>query len=345
MRRTTLYGLLAVLALATVTFATLAAAQPKATAAETGGLDNLYKSALKEGGTLNYYGTLAQINAEKILPVFEKRFPGIKVNHIDATADKLAARAITEARGGRTIADVFQFNLENIVQVVDQNLTLDKLPPEASAYPANLKGKDWIASDLIFIVGAWNTNVVKKDEEPKQFEDFVDPRWKGRLIAEPRDAELLIALTQKHKSQEKAAAVLKKMADNNIEFHKGHSQLAELLVAGQSGACVTCYSHHYPSRIKKGAPVGYMLTEGIATIVATAVAKGAPHPNTAWLWTRWVASEEGQKAYAEGGRTPAHPKVEPVEKTRPKTIYAVGVEDIKQFTKYEKLWKQIFKLR
>jgi iron(III) transport system substrate-binding protein len=318
---------------------------PGLAAAQTESIDALYKRALKEGGTLTYYGTLAQINAQKILPLFEKRFPGIKVDHIDATADKLAARAITEARGGRVIADVYQFNLENIVQVIDQNLVLEKLPPEASAYPNSLKGTGWIASDLLFIVGAWNTNVIKKNEAPKQFEDFADPRWKGRMIAEPRDAELLIGLTEKLKSQEKAVAILRKIAENNIEFHKGHSQLAELLVAGQSGACVTCYSHHFPPRMKMGAPVDYMLTEGIATIVATAVAKGAPHPDTAWLWARWVASEEGQKAYATGGRTPAHPKVEPVEKTRPKTIYAVGVEHIKEFTKYEKVWKEIFKLR
>ena len=313
--------------------------------AQTESLDDVHKKALKEGGTLNYYGTLAQINAEKILPVFEKRFPGIKVNHIDATADKLAARAITEARGGRIIADIFQFNLENIVQVIEQKLVVSDLPPEAADYPGNLKGSGWVASDLIFIVGAWNTNNVKKNEEPKEFEDFADPKWKGRLIAEPRDAELLIALTQKHKSQEKAVAILRKMQANNIEFHKGHSQLAELLVAGQAAACVTCYSHHYPPRIKKGAPLGYMLSEGIATIVATSVAKGAPHPNTAWLWARWAASEEGQNAYAQGGRTPAHPKVDPVEKTRPKTIYAVGPEDIQQFNKYEKTWKGIFKIR
>jgi iron(III) transport system substrate-binding protein len=318
---------------------------PGLAGAQSESIDALYKKALKEGGTLNYYGTLAQINAEKILPLFEKRFPGIKVNHIDATADKLAARAITEARGGRVIADIFQFNLENIVQVIDQGLVLEKLPPEASAYPNNLKGNGWIASDLLFIVGAWNTNNVKKNEAPQALEDFADPRWKGRMIAEPRDAELLIGLTDKHKSQEKAVAILRKMADNGIEFHKGHSQLAELLVAGQSAACVTCYSHHFPPRMKKGAPVDYMLTEGIATIVATAVAKGAPHPDTAWLWSRWVASEEGQKAYATGGRTPAHPKVEPIEKTRPKTIYAVGVEHIKEFTKHEKRWKEIFKLR
>src|SRR5678815_4379100 len=66
-------------------------------------LDELHKAALKEGGTLNFYATLAQINAEKILPVFEKRFPGIKVNHVDATSDKLVARAVTEARGGNCL--------------------------------------------------------------------------------------------------------------------------------------------------------------------------------------------------------------------------------------------------
>jgi hypothetical protein len=66
-------------------------------------IDEVYKKALSEGGTLNFYGTLAQLNAAKVLPAFEKRFPGIKVNHVDATADKLVARAVTEVRGGRTI--------------------------------------------------------------------------------------------------------------------------------------------------------------------------------------------------------------------------------------------------
>ena len=87
--------------------------------------EELHKAAIKEGGVVNFYGTLAQINAERILPVFEKRFPGLKVNHVDATADKLAARAITEARGGRVLADVFQMALENVLQVIDQKLVLD----------------------------------------------------------------------------------------------------------------------------------------------------------------------------------------------------------------------------
>jgi iron(III) transport system substrate-binding protein len=309
-------------------------------------LDELHKQALKEGGTLNFYGTLAQINAERILPVFEKRFPGLKVNHVDATADKLAARAITEARGGRVIADIFQMSLENVLQVYEQKLVIEKLPPEAEVYPANLKGTFWLAADMVIITAAWNTNLVKKGDEPKQFDDFADPKWKGKIIGEPRDLEILLGLARhKFKNDEKAIDLLKKIAANNIEFHKGHSELAEFLVAGQAAACFTCYAHHYPPRIKKGAPLAYMLTEGVATINATALAKDAPHPNTAWLFARWSASEEGMKVYAQGGRNPPHPKVAPVEKIRPERIYPIGTDEIKDWKKYEKIWKEIFKLR
>lgn len=309
-------------------------------------MDELHKRAVKEGGTLNFYGTLAQINAEKILPVFEKRFPGIKINHVDATSDKLVARAVSEARGGRTLGDIFQVPLENVVQLYDQGLLLETKLPEAAEYPEGAKGNFWVASDLQFFVAAWNTKLVKKEEEPKSFDDFADPRWKNRLIGEPRDLEMLLAFAKyKFKSDEKAVDFWKKVAANNVEFHKGHSQLAELLVAGQAAACITCYSHHYPRRIQKGAPVNYMLTEGVASINATAIFKGAPHPNTAMLFARWVASQEGQKVMAQGGRTPAHPKVDPVDKTRTEKIYFISAADLKEFPKYEKMWKEIFKLR
>jgi iron(III) transport system substrate-binding protein len=309
-------------------------------------LDELHKQAVKEGGGLNFYATLAQINAEKILPIFEKRFPGVKINHVDATSDKLVARAVSEARGGKTLGDVFQVPLENVIQLHDQGLLLDVTLPEAAAYPEGLKGGFWVSSDLQYFVAAWNTNLVKKDEEPKSYDDFVHPRWKNRLIAEPRDLEMLLAFAKyRFKSDEKAVDFWKKVAANNVEFHKGHSQLAELLVAGQAAACLTCYSHHYPGRMKKGAPVNYLLSEGVASINATAIFKNSPHPNAALLFARWIASQEGQRAMAQGGRNPAHPKVEPVDKTRTEKSYFITAADLKEFPKYDKIWKEIFKLR
>ena len=104
-------------------------------------LDELHKLAVKEGGTLNFYATLAQINAEKILPVFEKRFPGIKVNHVDATSDKLVARAVTEARGGKTLGDVLQVPLENVSQAHDQELLLEVTLAGIGGISAGNEGK------------------------------------------------------------------------------------------------------------------------------------------------------------------------------------------------------------
>ncbi len=104
------------------------------------GLDELHKLAVKEGGTLNFYATLAQINAEKIIPVFRKRFPGIKVNHVDATSDKLVARAVTEARGGKTLGDVLQVPLENVTSGPRAELLLESNFPESAEYPEGMKG-------------------------------------------------------------------------------------------------------------------------------------------------------------------------------------------------------------
>ncbi len=323
------------------------AGAPVKSPAKIESIDEVYGKAKKEGGKLTLYAPLSTRTQEVILPAFEKRFPGIKIDHIDATSDKLVARAVAEARGGRVFGDIFAGTLAYVTQMREQKLLLGMTLPEAAAYPSNLRGSHWVATDTQFYVAGWNTNLLKKGEDPKQFEDFADPRWKKRLIAEARDFQLLMGLAKyKYNSDEKAIDLMKKIAVNNVEFHKGHSQLAELLVAGQAEVCLTCYSHHFPPRIKKGAPIQSMLSEGVGEVGGTVtIFKDAPHPHTAMLWARWIVSEEGQKIYAQAGETPAHPKVEPVEKTRPAKIYALTVDDTKEFTKYQKLWKEIFQLR
>ena len=106
-------------------------------------IEETYGRALKEGGALNVYGTLTPDTAAKVLPVFEKRFSGIKAINTGASSDKIVARAISEARGGRTIGDVFHMNLENIMQVHEQGLVLEKVPSEADVFPNHLKGSYW----------------------------------------------------------------------------------------------------------------------------------------------------------------------------------------------------------
>ena len=309
-------------------------------------IDETYKLALKEDGALNIYGTLTPDTAVKVLPVFEKRFPGIKTVNTGASSDKIVARAISEARGGRTIGDVFHMNLENVMQVHEQGLVLEKLPPEADVFASHLKGTYWIATRFNTLVAAWNTQLVRKADEPKNFEEFAEPRWKGKLLAEPRDAEFMIAFAeQRYKNADKAIDLFKRIAANGVEFHSGHPQLVELLMAGQGSVCITCYTHHLLPRMQKGAPLNYLRSLGVGLITATAVFKNAPHPNAAWLFHRWAASDEGQKAFGIEGRVPANPKVEPAEPIGITTVYGLGEKEYREFGKYEKTWKQIFSLR
>jgi iron(III) transport system substrate-binding protein len=317
------------------------------TAGAAESIDELYEKVKKEGGKLTLYAALSARSMEVILPAFTKRFPAVNIDHIDATADKLLARIVAEARGGRVLGDVFGGALPYMAQISEQKLLAPMALAEAAAYPAQMKSEFWVATDTQFYIIGWNTNLVRKGEEPKNFEDLVNPKWKDSLMGEPRDFQLLIGLAKrKYGNDEKAIELLKKIAATQVEFHRGHSQLVEFLVAGQRPVCFTCYAHHFPPRMKKGAPIQSLLTEGVGEVGgAVSVLRGAPHPNAALLWARWAISEEGQRVYAQAGETPAHPKVEPLEKVRPAAAYMLTIDDIKEFPKYEKLWKEIFQIR
>ena len=323
-----------------------AAAAEVPAAGKADSLNALYQKAKTEGRVVVYAASSTKTE-EVVFPAFEKRFPGIKVNHVNATADKLVARAIAEARGGKIIADVVSGTLNYVAQLRDQKLLLDIDLPEAAVYPAALKGGDWVATDTEYFIAAWNGSRVKKGEEPRSFDDFADVKWSGRLSAEPRDFQVLLGLAKyKYQSDDKAAEVFRKIAANKPEFYKGHSQLVELLAAGQADVCVTCYAHHIPPLQKKGALLQIMMGEGVGRIGGTVtLLKGSPHPNAGLLWARWLISEEGQKVFARAGETPAHPKVEPLEKILPAKAYMLTADDTREYPKYEKLWNEIFQIR
>src|ERR1051325_11755017 len=72
----------------------------KVFAAAADSLDQLYEKAKKEG-KITLYAPLSPQTMSVIPPAFMKRFPGVTVDHIDATSDKLIARHQAELRGGR----------------------------------------------------------------------------------------------------------------------------------------------------------------------------------------------------------------------------------------------------
>ena len=114
------FGVGMVVCIAVLIFALSAVFAGSAPAASES-LDQLYEKVKKEGGKLTLYAALSARSTEVILPAFMKRFPAVTLDHIDATADQLLARIVTEARGGRVLGDVFGGALPYMAQISDQS--------------------------------------------------------------------------------------------------------------------------------------------------------------------------------------------------------------------------------
>jgi iron(III) transport system substrate-binding protein len=325
---------------------TPAASDSELASLQTMPMDQLYEQAKSEGAVTVYGG--GSIIPE-LAPIFEKKYPGIKVDNVDSTADDLVTRAVSEARGGRVLGDVWQSPMDTAVQMRQQKLLADFNPTEAEAYPDNLKGDYWVGTELQFEVVAWNANKVSEADAPKTFEDLADPKWKGQLVGDPRDAQLLLSFAMsRYSDEQKAIDLFKRIAANEPQFHRGRREIAEtLLPAGQASVCFTCNAHHFPDLISKGAPVNFSSEEGYAQIIGTAVFANSPHPKAGTLFARWLASKEGQEAYAQSSepRAVAHPGVES-EAPRPKDWWTVSPEDMAgNLSRFEDIWNDTFNIR
>src|SRR6185503_3560808 len=126
----------------------------------------------------------------------------------------------------------------------------------------------------LFVVG-YNTAKVKRAEIPATYEGFADPKWKGRIALEATDSEWMATLI-KTTPGGKGMDLMRRLAALQPSLRKGHVLLASLVAAGD-------------------VPVG--------------LAKNAPHPNAAQLFSEYVMSPEGQKLFESMGRVPASPGV------------------------------------
>jgi hypothetical protein len=148
--------------------------------AATDPLAELHDKAKKEGGKLALYAPLSARAMNVIPAAFMKRFPGVTVDHIDATPDKLLARIVSEARGGRVLADVYGGSLAYVAQLSEQQLLVPLALPEAGAYPAQMKSDFWVATDTQYYITGWNTNLVKKERSQKT--SRISPTQSGRTV-------------------------------------------------------------------------------------------------------------------------------------------------------------------
>lgn len=168
-----------------------------------------------------YKDTIADMN-----PKLEKAFPNIKINWYQAGSEEIAAKVNTELIAGVPKADILISSERFWYQELSDSGKLVSWKPSQfenfdDAYKNQLGTFHIVSVPIMAIV--YNNEVVKDEEAPKSFKDFINPRFKGLLnggspLASGTAFTTVLALQQKY-----GWDYFHKLKENGFLFDGGNS--------------------------------------------------------------------------------------------------------------------------
>ncbi|MFQ5855965.1 MAG: ABC transporter substrate-binding protein [Anaerolineae bacterium] len=319
-------------------------AQPPEAVAEP----SLEEAARAEGGQLMVYTSMNIDDLEEVLARFKEDYPFVTTEYYRAKGEDVIAKALTEAQAGQHFADVFETNAFEVYRLFLEGLLAPFDAPERAAYPDSAKDADgyWTVDRINTVVIAYNTELVDPADVPKTFEDLLDPKWKGKVGVEAGDIELLADMVGAW-GEERTYAFWEGIAAQEPGIVSGHTELAELVAAGEYAISPTLYGHRVEKLKKKGAPLEWVKTDPVfAYTQLMALAAEAPHPATGKLFVNWLLSEAGQTAIRDVGRIPARPGVasDPAVLTEGLNFYYSIPTLAERYNDYLEKWNAFFGL-
>ncbi len=264
--------------------------------------DPLLEGARREGEVV-LYASMNIAEAKTTIDEFEKRYPFLKVKLNRSGSEKLLTRVLTEARAGKTLADVIQ-TVEFSMHVFNRSGLLARYIPLAnSLYPKEFKEDGyWTTVYYNPYVIAYNTKMVPPPAVPKTYDDLLDARWKGKLMMEGTKADWFAGMLQ-IMGQERGLKYMRDLARQKPMLREGHALLAQLVAAGEGAIDINIPASSVDRLKEKGAPIDWTaLGVAPAIMVGIGLSTEAPHPNAGKLFINFMLSREAQKLMQGFGR-------------------------------------------
>lgn len=305
--------------------------------------------AAKKEGEMVYYTTMTLSQSKKVVDKFEKKYPFIKVELFRTGGGPLLNKIQTEARGGRYAWDVVSGRGEMVLPLMDAKFLAPYRSPESKTIEEDLVDNEgyWTAYYVNPYVLGYNTNLVKKEDAPKTYEQLLDPKWKGNKISIDDEAYGLLSGLIRAWGREKAVSYFKKLAAQDPVLMRGNTNRVQLTVAGEY-SLIVAYAPTIQRETSRGAPIDWVPLEPVAVQVnPMMLAAKAPHPNAAKLFIDFLLSKEGQKMLVGFRRIPIRPDVNPDPPRLFKGYKRIveHPEEYKNFSETVKLYQEIFRLR
>jgi iron(III) transport system substrate-binding protein len=295
----------------------------------------------KKDGELTVYTSAPTDDYAAFGAAFEKKY-GVKVRVWRASSEQVLQRGVTEARAGRAGADIFDTNgpemeslhREKVLQAVRSPYASDLIPQ--AIFPHG----EWISTRLNIFALAYNTQLVKKNELPRTYDDLLQPKWKGRLGIEAEDADWFAGTIDALGEARGLKLFRDIVATNGLSVRKGHTLLTNLVVSGEVPLALTVYNYKAEQLKNKGAPIDwFFIAPAIARPNGIGVARRAPHPYAAVLFYDFMLGD-AQSLLLERDFVPTSRKIEtPLNQGPIKFVDPSAILD--EYPKWTKLYQEI----
>jgi ABC-type Fe3+ transport system substrate-binding protein len=314
-------------------------------------LDQVLYEGAKQEGALTHASPAEENQVAKLLEGFMSKYPGIKAQSLGGQQEDISNRVLAEARANRSSFDVISVGTF-LQQYREANALAELYDLVGDArYPAKFRGKDFYSWNLLSMVIAYNTNMVKPSEAPAGYMDMLDPKWKGKISVDNSPDTWVFGMLHKWGTEKTYNYQKRLIQDQKALIHKGHTNQTNLLIAGAFPLAIELYSYKIADMKNKGAPVEMVLAKEFVSAEAAGdgISSRAPHPYAALLFARFhVDPEGGQKILAQFGRVMAHPdtklKYKELQQTTAKdTLDRMSLLTAEELVKYSKTYTKIIK--
>ncbi len=273
----------------------------------------LIAAAQKEGEVIWYTAFIVNQLVRPASDAFEKLY-GVKVKHIRANASDIALRIINEGKAGKVQSDVFD-STTGTAALKKAGMVEKFIPPNVAHFPKEMLDPEgyWVAVNSYILAPAVNTSMIPRDQWPKTLEDFLDPRWQGKIAwstsLSSGGAPGFIATVIKEYGEAKGMDYLRRLAlQKPININAAARRVTDQMIAGEFPLALQIFNNQPVSSARQGAPVAWLPVQPVtASLNGISVTKGAPHPNAARLFVEFMVSAEGQKIVAANDYIPADP--------------------------------------
>jgi ABC-type Fe3+ transport system substrate-binding protein len=301
-------------------------------------MQELYTAAKNAGESKVIWQVATTIKEmQPFIDTFEKRFPGIKVNAFSLSGSEAPARIVTEAAAKRVTMDVGEGLLENMIPLRERDLVvkLDWLM-SMGVSPGLLHLDNGFFGGSYDVNPVWirNTDLVKKSDEPRTWEDLLGPRWKGNKMSVRGGGFFFLGLFPEwRKNKQKVVAYLEKLKKQELLVDARAALVLDRTVRGETPIGLANLLH-LPKALKDGAKIAIMpISPSGGRPNVTFAPKGSPNPHAAKLFIAWSSTKESIEIHRALGRGLASP---PGASQMADLLHAAGVEYI-NITKTEEL--------